>query len=178
MTDHTGGGATPPPPAQIDQLQALIRKIPLFSGLTPDDAARILAGSHMRTLEGGTRLCTQGDDAGSLFILLKGKLAVSIKNSSTIATIHPVSSIGELGVFTEQPRNATVDAMEPSTVLEFRKADLDALIERVPALGVRIMQNVVRILSARIAEDNIKLREYQNYVISQFDNEPPREPAP
>ena len=62
--------------------------------------------------------------------------------------------------------------MEQSRVLELKKADLDTLIENVPALGVRILQNVVRILSERIADDNIKLREYQNYVLSQFDEEP------
>jgi CRP-like cAMP-binding protein len=153
-----------------ERLLRFIHEIPIFASLAPQDAARVLARAHQRSLDEGERLCCQGDASDELYILLSGRLSVRIKHSATIATIHPVSSIGELGVFTGQPRSATVEAMIPSTVLVLAKNDLDAIVSENPVLGVGIMRNVIALLAGRIAEDNIKLREYQQYIIDQMDS--------
>lgn len=144
----------------------LIRSVPIFKSLRGDQLKLVLANASSRTLDPGEVLCTQGDPSDTLFILLSGKLSVRIKRSATIATVHPVTSIGELGVFTGQPRNATVEAMEKSAIITLAKDALDELIDREPALGVSIMRNVIRVLAERIAEDNIKLREFQQFIIS------------
>ena len=149
------------------QLIKFIQKIPIFSTLSPYKAKLILSLCTKSVLEEGNLLCKQGDKSDSLFILLQGKLAVKIKNSITIATIHPISSIGEMGVFTNEPRTATVEAMEKSILLSLQKSDIDKLIEKDHEFALKIMRKVIEVLSERITEDNVKIREFQNYIISQ-----------
>jgi len=172
MTDASSAGNTDESVPKNDRIFRVINRIPIFRDLTPKHVKLILSRAQKRTLTEGEQLCEQGGKASSLFILLQGKLAVRIKKSSAIATINPVSSIGELGVFTEQPRNATVLAMESSHVLELKKDDIDAMMEQDPVMGMQIMRNVIRELAQRIADDNIKLREYQNFIIDQIEKEP------
>ena len=159
----------------IEQEQILlqvIRKITIFSGISPIHGKSILSRCSKKMLRQGEILCRQGEESSSLFILLTGKLSVSIVNSGTIATIYPINTIGELGVFTGQPRNATVEAMEPSFVLELKKDVMDLMIEKTPAMGVKIMRNVITGLAERVTEDNIKLREFKNYIVSQENQNP------
>ena len=111
------------------KLVNFIQKIPVFSTLSPYKAKLILSLCSKIALEEKKILCKQGDSSDSMFILLQGKLAVKIKKSFTIATIHPVSSIGEMGVFTNEPRTATVEAMEKSILLCLQKSDLDKLVK-------------------------------------------------
>ncbi len=152
-------------------VDALIERVPIFAGLTGEDRKQVLTRCTKLTMETGDTLCAQGDVSDSLFILLIGKLAVRIRNSATIATITPVSSIGEMGVFTGEPRSATVEAMEKSALLRLSAKDLDILIERDPALGVRLMRRVIRILADRVSTDNARIREFQNYLIEREGGE-------
>ncbi len=147
------------------RLLALIERIPVFSGLSADDRSGILKLCTKITLEKGDILCRQGDSSEAMFILLVGKLAVRIANSATIATIVPVTSIGEMGVFTGESRTATVEAMDRSALLRLDAADLNSLIESRPVLGVSVMRKVIHTLSERVSADNIRIREFQNYLI-------------
>ena len=154
---------------QKKKLLDFIRKIPIFSDISVYHAQLLLSRCKKFSLGERDILCNQGESSDSLFILLTGKLAVRIKNSVTIATLYPVTSIGELGVFTGQLRSATVEVMEKATLLRLEKTDVDQLVEKDPAFGVDLMRKVIKVLAERIAEDNVKIREFQNYIIKQED---------
>jgi CRP/FNR family transcriptional regulator, cyclic AMP receptor protein len=152
------------------RLLQFIQKIPVFSDLSPYKAKIILSLCSKRILQEGELLCSQGEDSNSMYILLSGKLGVMIKGSAPIATIHPVSSIGEMGVFTGEKRTATVQAMAQSSFLVLHKSDLDKMIEKDSLFGLDIMRKVIHILSERISDDNVKIREFQSYVIGQEES--------
>ncbi|MHB9028492.1 MAG: cyclic nucleotide-binding domain-containing protein [Candidatus Latescibacterota bacterium] len=152
---------------QKARLLALIEKVPVFADLTDSERTKVLARCAKVTLESGDILCTQGDESSAMFILLLGKLAVRISRSAAIATLVPVTSIGEMGVFTGEPRSATVEAMEKSALLRLDVADINTLIEQNPSLGVRIMRRVIHILAERVSTDNTRIREFQNYLIER-----------
>lgn len=148
-------------------LIALIENVPVFADLTAADRKRVLSRCSKLLLEPGGILCEQGEESTALFILLVGKLGVRIRKSATIATIVPVTSIGEMGVFTGESRSATVEAMEKSALLRLDAADLNTLIEENPLIGVKIMRRVIRILSERVSTDNTRIREFQNYIMEK-----------
>jgi CRP-like cAMP-binding protein len=152
-------------------LEALVERVPVFADLTAEDRGRILARCTKVLLDPGGVLCVQGGESSSMFILLVGKLAVRIRGSSTLATIIPVTSIGEMGVFTGEPRSATVEAMEKSALLRLDAADLTAIIDEDPVIGVRIMRRVIRILAERVSTDNARIREFQNYLVERESGE-------
>ena len=153
-------------PEQRSRLLQLVEKIPIFSDLSLDNRNKILALCSKTVLDKGETLCVLGDESSALYLLLMGKLAVKVHNS-TVATIDPVTSIGEMGVFTGEPRSATVEAMEKSAILTLKKEDLDRLIEADPEIGVKIMRRVIGILSGRVSSDNIRIREFQNYLLDE-----------
>ena len=143
----------------------MIERIPVSSDLPLEGRRRILALCSKVTLEAGETLCRQGEKSNAMFILLVGKLAVRIENSATIASVVPVTSIGEMGVFTGEPRSATVEAMERSALLRLSAEDMNRLIEGSPEHGVSIMRRVIKILAERVTADNTRIREFQNYLI-------------
>jgi CRP-like cAMP-binding protein len=150
---------------QKERLLALIEKVPVFVDLTSSERSNVLARCTKVTLECGDILCAQGEESSAMFILLLGKLAVRISRSAPVATLVPITSIGEMGVFTGEPRSATVEAMEKSALLRLEAAEMNSLIEQNPSLGVRIMRRVIRILAERVSTDNARIREFQNYLI-------------
>ena len=88
------------------RLVTFLQKIPLFEDLPPSTLRMVLSISTKVSLDKGAALCKKGDQSDAMFILLSGKLSVMGSGSEPIATIEPVSSIGEMGVFTGELRSA------------------------------------------------------------------------
>ena len=145
-----------------------LKKIPLFSDFPTSTLRKILLLCSKVTLEAGEILCKEGAASDSMYILLSGKLQVNIRSSDVpVATIDPVSSIGEMGVFTGETRSATVIATQKSALFSLNKGSLNIFISKDPDFGVRIMSKVIKTLSERIAADNIKMQGFQKYMISK-----------
>lgn len=153
--------------AQKARLITRIEQAPFFAGLSPEDRRQVISRCTKLKLDRGDILCSQGEPSSALYILLIGKLAVRIVNSPAIATIDPVTSIGEMGVFTGEARSATVEAMEKSALLRLDAGDLNRLIEQNPEIGVKMMRKVIQVLSGRMSADNTRIREFQNYIIDR-----------
>jgi CRP-like cAMP-binding protein len=152
---------------QKNKLIQFIKKIPIFSKLRDVQAAAILSRCSKIILDEKEILCSQGDNSNSMYILLQGELVVKLKDSTVVTKITPVSSIGEMGVFTGEPRSATVEVTDRSSLLCLKKSDIDALIEKDSKFGVSIMQKVIEVLSERICDDNDRIRQFQNFIVNQ-----------
>jgi len=155
---------------QKARLLSFLKKIPLFSDLPMVTLRKVLSICSKVALDEGQILCKKGDESNAMYILLSGKLAVKVGNSAPVAMIEPVNSIGEMGVFTGEPRTATVQAVQKSALLVLKKTELNLLIKRDTEFGVKIMSKVIQILSERIAADNQRMQEYQKYIISSEDS--------
>ena len=156
---------------QKNRMLMILERIPVFSDLSDSYKNMLLSISQKKTLDAGEVLCREGDESNAIFILLVGKLSVKITNSATVATINPIGTIGEMGVFTGETRSATVEAMEKSALLAIRADDINMLIQKEPLLGLIIMRKVIKILAQRIQDHNIRIREFQNYILSQDELE-------
>ena len=159
---------------QKARLVSLLKKIPLFSDLPPSRLRKVLSICSKETLDEGEILCSKGDESNEMYILLMGQLAVKIDDSTPIAIINPVNCIGEMGVFTGEPRSATVLAVQKSALLCLKKYELLTLIGKEPEFGVTIMSKIIKILSDRITANNIRIQEFQSYLISQEEQKETR----
>ena len=56
----------------------LYSKVALFEGLSPADRIAISKASTLRSYRRGERIVTQGQPGDSFFVLVKGRVAVSI----------------------------------------------------------------------------------------------------
>ena len=82
-------------PAKKELIET-IKKIPLFQGLSPTQIHKILEISTSKTLLPEQQLCRVGAPSEELFILITGDLGVVTGGGERIATINPVTTVGEM----------------------------------------------------------------------------------
>jgi uncharacterized protein len=105
----------------------------------------------LRDLIVGQVLLREGDPPGAIYVVCAGKLRVFRKDYATdvegyvdVAWLKTGDVIGELGSLLARPRSATVQALEPSRVLEI-------MPEELPRLA-RQHQPLVRVITAALRE--------------------------
>jgi CRP-like cAMP-binding protein len=86
----------------------------------------------------GDTIARAGEPADGWYILLTGKVAV-FKRDFTIAEIDSRGTVfGELGCILDAPRTATLQAIEPTSVL-FVQMSMDEVVEKHPEFAKRIL---------------------------------------
>ena len=148
------------PPEVTPELVEVLSKIPLFTGLSLPQVRRILNVCARRTHEPEERLCIGGNPSDEMYIVISGELAIVTEEGVRVATIHPVTTVGEMGVITGQPRSATVEVIKQSVVLVIQKRHFDALMRAEESTKAKIYKNVIEILSEKLVSDNMRLRDY------------------
>ena len=114
------------------EVSDVIKKIPLFKGFSPTQIRLILSQCTSINLEPGEIVCECGQPSVDLFILISGELAVVADGGLRLATISPVTTVGEMGVITGLPRSATVEVTKPTTILCIRKKKARGDPQRTP----------------------------------------------
>jgi CRP/FNR family cyclic AMP-dependent transcriptional regulator len=124
----------------------------IFAGAPADVLSSIAGAGTVRTLVRGDVLFETGDEPDSLYVVLKGRIAIAIGNrpfdhrESVVALMDDGDLFGDMGMLDKGPRSAGARAIEPSTVLEIPYAAVLAQLEARPEL----MWNVVRMLVTRL----------------------------
>ena len=83
-----------------------------------------------------------------MYILLSGQLNILAEDGRTVAQVNPVTTVGEIGVITSQPRTATVEVPMPSRILVLQQSHFNLLLRKEPGIKLQIHQNVIRIFYA------------------------------
>lgn len=110
----------------------LFSKVPLFEGLAPADRIALSRAAAVRVYRRGERIVTQGQPGDSFFVLLKGRLSVSILSPEgreiVLSTLAAGDHFGEMALLDEAPRSATVTAVEKAELAVItREAFFDLL---------------------------------------------------
>ena len=137
-----------------------IKKIPMFRDLSPSQVREVLGLCQPRTIKAGEVVCARGKESNEMYILISGELGVIGEKDERLASLQPITTVGEMGIFNRHRRSASVEALEESKVLVIERMPLEALLRADRALRVRIYQNVVEILSSKIINDNVRTRDY------------------
>lgn len=142
----------------------ILKKIPIFTALPPTQVKLLVSLCESRDLEENEALCHSGSPSDEMYILLAGELSVTTADGHQVASLAPVTTVGEMGVITGQPRSATVTAVRAARILVLKKERFEAAIEQDRALNSRVMRNFIEILARRVGDDNIRLRQFQQQV--------------
>ena len=132
----------------------ILEKVPVFSGLSIPQFHSVLAICHHNELKAGTCLFCVGEEAREMHVLIKGELSVCLENDDPIVDIKPIGIVGEMGVFCDSTRSATVTAATDCLLLSFHGDDLMHLIDSDYSIGRKILLNVIRDLADKIRIDN------------------------
>jgi len=125
--------------------QALSLSFP-FSELPVELRMRLVEASQERFFSAGEFLVRQGDPTEGLMVLMEGATEVSVDdnegNNHVLNRLTPFSIIGEIGVFTGQPRSAHVEAVSEVKVLEIPSSLFREIAEKFPAINSLVSQQV------------------------------------
>jgi CRP-like cAMP-binding protein len=138
-----------------ETLRSLKDRVSIFRVLTDEEMDRIAPYFEQTRCPEGTLLFREGEPGDSLGLVLSGTLEVHKKTEFegkdiVLAKNTAGSFLGELSMFDGRPRSANVVAREDSEVLIIKRDALDACLEAHPAVGVKMLREIIRILALRL----------------------------
>ena len=155
------------------QMMQVVQKIAVFKGLDVKEVVLLLKVSHSTMFKPGQTIYVTGEPGDEMLVLLKGKLNVTGDTGEVFATIGSGNAVGEMGLFTGEPRSANIVAVENSAGLVIRKQELIVLLSNNREIYVKLLNNVINLLSERLAEANQLNRELmkEKERLSGFDDD-------
>ncbi|HTU02467.1 MAG TPA: cyclic nucleotide-binding domain-containing protein [Candidatus Sulfotelmatobacter sp.] len=147
----------------LPKMLDLLCTVPIFDDLRVADLT--LLAKHMTCYEigEGDVLFVEGERGHYVCFVVEGELEVSkVSASGTRTVLTRLSrgqSIGEMAVIDEAPRSATVTALTASRLLTFSRGDFEALLDEHPAIGIRILKGIARVLSRHLRRASGQLAE-------------------
>lgn len=131
--------------------EEILAKTDFFADADPDVLREVAGGGQERHLIRGDVLFHEGDPPESLFLVLRGRIAIAIANpidrrESVVALMETGDLFGEMGMLDGGPRSALARALEPTTVLSIAYEPILTMFDQHP----RLLWNVTRLLAQRI----------------------------
>ena len=126
----------------------LIRRVPLFSMLTNEQAQSIADAVVKRRLRRGELVVEQGRKSNALFILLNGRARVLTSDSRgrevILAVLEAGDYVGEMSLIDNEPHSATVRAEVQTDMLVLARADFARCLPENSSLSYGVMRGLVR----------------------------------
>ena len=127
---------------------AVLRSVPLFSSV-PEEQLRLLTTVvTRRSTTRGSIIMAAGDPTDSLYIILSGRLKVMMGDADgkevILSLLGPGEFFGEMGLIDDNPRSASVVAIEPCELLAITRRDFKKCMTDNAEMAVAVMRGLVR----------------------------------
>jgi CRP/FNR family transcriptional regulator len=136
---------------------ALLRRVPLFSALGEEDLARVAQVTVPRRFQAGEVVFRDGDQSDTCYVVRSGRARAVREHaggrSITLATFGPEDMFGELAMFDDEPRSATVEATEDTEAIAILGGDMRRMLREHPDLAVKLLAALGR----RLRDTNERL---------------------
>ena len=120
--------------------------IDLFASLRPEARRSLAAASRQHMFAAGEAIVRHNAPGDSMFVVLKGRVRVTIEPSGQEVAIIPAGGFfGEMSLLTGDPRTATVRAAEDSVVLEIAAPAFGPLAAANP----QVLEHITTVIGSR-----------------------------
>jgi CRP-like cAMP-binding protein len=106
-------------------------KVPMFSACTMDELLRVAERATVRDVASGTDVIVEASRGDEFFVILEGNVLVT-RRGSAVAELGPGDFFGELALFDDAPRDATVTATSSLRVAVLGRNGFAAALEEKP----------------------------------------------
>ena len=134
-----------------------VSRVPVFANLSAQDQQRVGGLARATHLKTGETAYRADDDLSQLLVLHTGRLRIfrlsADGSQQLIRVLGPGDFTGETSVFTGQRPDHYATALDECQLCVFRHDDLEALIRKLPEIGLRLLATV----SERLSETEHRL---------------------
>ena len=128
----------------------------LWDSLSQGDAQALLAVGTVREFRAGQAICHEHQVPDRVLIIQSGRVKVSASTASgrevVLAFRGPGELVGEQSALDDEPRSATIVALEPVRALALTHRDFRALLAERPAVALALLS----MLSRRLRDADAK----------------------
>lgn len=139
----------------------------LFAGARPEDVAALAAAVRPRRFSAGATLFQRGDPGGEMFIVMEGRIRLSVLSAEgrelSLRHAEAGALIGEMAALDGGARSADATAVTEASVLALARADMDRLLAERPALA----RAVIRFLCRRLRDTTDQMESIALYRLEQ-----------
>ncbi len=126
---------------RADSKIELLKRVPLFGGLSKRGLNEIAKLADEIDLPAGKELIREGEPGRQFFVLLDGKAEVRRKGRR-INILGPGDFFGEIALVTERPTTAAVTLAEPSNALVISRPAFRRLLLAEPAIQLQVLETL------------------------------------
>jgi CRP/FNR family transcriptional regulator, cyclic AMP receptor protein len=124
-----------------DQKLELLRKVPLFAGLSKRELQRIGELADEVDLPSGRVLMRQGESGSEMLIVIDGSARIE-RDGEVIAERGGGEVLGEIALLDGGPRTATVTLTRDSRLLVLGRREFQAAMDELPEVRLRVLEAV------------------------------------
>ena len=149
-----------------DTLCVMLESSYLFKDFSRQEIEQLVHYMHGYKAPKGAVLFQEGELDSYLIIITSGKAKVlkndNAGNMKEVATVRKGATLGEMSIIDDFPHSATVITAEDSEIALITKSNLKGISEKHPTLGVKLLWQIARQLSARVRQATGQLVDHIN----------------
>ncbi len=150
-----------PPPTE--DTAGLLGRIPVFEELGADDLGRVAQVAVPRAFAAQEVIFREGDDSDTCYVVRSGHARAIREHSDgrmiTLARFGPGDIFGELAMFDDERRSATVEALDELNTVAIPGSAMRAVLKRHPEIAVKLVIALGRRL--RAANERLTRQSFQ-----------------
>ena len=143
--------------ANQEDIVQLLQGVTVFEALAPDDLRRVAQVAVPRRFAAGQVIFREGDASDTCYVVRRGHCRAVRENidGRTIALAHfgPGDIFGELAMFDDERRSATVESLDDVEAIAIAGSDMRRLMRAHADIAVKLVIGVAR----RLREANERL---------------------
>jgi SulP family sulfate permease len=125
---------------------------------TSEDAAELIHRCERLEVDAGEIIVSAGDAADSMHFILDGRVGIMIPKgdgaTTRVRSLGRYTTIGEMGLVSKAPRNATIQAEVASVLYVLTTQQFEALKSENPLLGQKLLTYFVSVMAERLTFAN------------------------
>jgi len=147
-----------PAPKETSIAQEQLAATPLFGSLDPRTLHKLMGQVRVVRLEAGEVLFHEGDPANTLYVVVEGAVVPIAEGPERhrLAVLEVGEFFGEIGLVTNQPRNATIEALVETRLLAIDRRVIWSLIRG----RAEMSKIVLRFLRQRLVDRHIRTHPF------------------
>lgn len=143
-------------PKMID----LLVRVKMFDQLSSDEIHTLSRYVSLHTLGRDEVLFEEGESSSYLCFIVEGAVQISKQGEDgekILAKIPAGRMVGEMSLFDQYSRSATARALNATSVVILSKENTDKLCLECPAIGIKILRALARIMSLNLRRTSMLL---------------------